>query len=154
MSDCDATHEPFLRRAFALAHRARAHGNHPFGAVLVIDGAVICEAENAVITNRDRSEHAELRLVRLAEQRVDAAKLHRATVYASTEPCVMCAGALYWTGIARVVFGFSAIELGALAGPGLLIPCREVLARGARPVEVIGPLLADAARLPHQGFWR
>ncbi len=70
----------------------------------------------------------------------------------------MCAGAIYWAGVSRVVFGLRESELAALIGtdprnPSLTLPCREVFARGQRPIEVIGPLLEDEARAVHDGFW-
>jgi len=70
----------------------------------------------------------------------------------------MCSGAIYWTGIGRVVYALSEAALLALTGdhpenPTLSLPCRDVFARGQRPVDVIGPLLEDEASLPHRGFW-
>jgi tRNA(Arg) A34 adenosine deaminase TadA len=70
----------------------------------------------------------------------------------------MCAGAIYWAGVSRVVFGLRESELPPLTGTDqrnqtLTLPCREVFARGQRPIEVIGPLLEDEARAVHEGFW-
>lgn len=71
----------------------------------------------------------------------------------------MCAGAIYWAGVGRVVYGLAESRLAALTGahpenPTLALPCREVFARGQRPVTVLGPLLEDEAAAPHVGFWR
>ena len=148
-----------MRRALSLARQARDHGNHPFGALLAgPDGRVLSEAENTVITGADRTGHAEINLVRQACLTLDAEALAAATLYTSTEPCAMCAGAIYWAGVSRVVFGLRESELRALTGddsanPTLALPCREVFARGQRPVEVIGPVLEDEARAIHQGYW-
>jgi tRNA(Arg) A34 adenosine deaminase TadA len=70
----------------------------------------------------------------------------------------MCAGAIYWSGIGRVVYGLAETELIAITGndaanPTLALPCREVFARGQRQVIVLGPLLTDEARAVHDGFW-
>ena len=150
--------EGFLRRALELASEARASGNHPFGALLVgPDGTVLAEARNSVVTERDATGHAETNLVRLAG-RVDA-DLRACTLYTSTEPCAMCAGAIYWSGIGRVVYGLSEVELLELTGTGnpdnptLALPSREVFARGQRPVVVDGPSLEAEARAVHDGFW-
>jgi tRNA(Arg) A34 adenosine deaminase TadA len=150
--------EAFLRRAIALGAEARAGGNHPFGSLLVGPrGAVLAEAHNSVVTGRDATGHAETNLVRLAGK-VDV-DLAACTLYTSTEPCAMCAGAIYWSGIGRVVFGLSEIELLELTGTGnpdnptLALPCREVFACGQRPVVVDGPALEDEARAIHAGFW-
>jgi tRNA(Arg) A34 adenosine deaminase TadA len=71
----------------------------------------------------------------------------------------MCAGAIYWTGIGRVVFALAEAGLFQFTGndaenPTLDLPCREVFARGQRPIEVLGPLLEDEAAVVHEGFWR
>jgi len=149
-----------LRRAIGVASRSRVNGNHPFGALLAdAEGRVLLEAENSVVTTRDLTGHAEINLVREACTQLPAEFLGSATLYTSTEPCAMCAGAIYWAGIPRVVFGLREEQLYAITGadpknPTLLLPCREVFARGQRPTEVVGPLLEDEARAVHEGFWR
>ena len=148
-----------LRRAIAVSVDARAHGNHPFGAVLVdASGAVVLEAENTVTTGHDVTHHAETNLVRLACASVTYAELPHHTLYTSCEPCAMCSGAIYWAGIGRVVY---ALSEGGLLGltdshpdnPTLMLPCRQVFAAGSRVTEVTGPLLEDEAAAAHEGFW-
>ncbi|MFY9921604.1 MAG: nucleoside deaminase, partial [Mycobacterium sp.] len=78
--------------------------------------------------------------------------------YASAEPCVMCTGASYWTGIGRIVYGMSEHSLLELTGdnpenPTFALPCREVLAHGQRPITVIGPLLEVEAAQVQEGYW-
>jgi tRNA(Arg) A34 adenosine deaminase TadA len=148
-----------LRRAIAIAARARANGNHPFGALLVApDGAVLCEAENHVVEERDPTRHAELVLVSRATREWPLEVLARSTLFASAEPCAMCAGAIYWAGIGRVVYGLSQEALLGLPGglgenPTHGLSCREVFARGHLEIQVTGPLLEDEARVVHDGFW-
>ena len=148
-----------MRRAFDVARLARQHGNHPFGALLSdAAGEVLLEAENTVVTASDCTGHAELNLIRRASKSLGGDALAAATLYTSTEPCAMCAGAIYWAGVSRVVFGLRESDLPALAGadprnPTLALPCRDVFARGQRPIEVIGPVLEDEARVVHEGFW-
>lgn len=152
-------HRPLMRRALDLARQARDHGNHPFGALLAdADGKVLLEAENTVVTEGDCTGHAETNLIRLACLNLDRATMTAATLYTSTEPCAMCAGAIYWGGVTQVVYGLREGELRAMTGddpnnPTLALPCREVFARGQRPIGVIGPLLEDEARDVHEGFW-
>jgi tRNA(Arg) A34 adenosine deaminase TadA len=150
----------YLRRAIALARAARAAGNHPFGALVVAaDGAVLAEATNRSVPGRgDATGHAELEAVRAASGAHPAGTLLTATLYSSAEPCAMCAGAIYWAGIGRVVYGLSEARLLALTGdhpqnPTLSLPCREVFARGQRAIEVVGPLVEDEAAVVHAGFW-
>jgi tRNA(Arg) A34 adenosine deaminase TadA len=148
-----------MRRALGLARQARDHGNHPFGALLTdAAGEVLLEAENTVVTASDCTGHAELNLMRDASRSLDRDSLAAATLYTSTEPCAMCAGAIYWAGVSRVVFGLRESELAALTGadptnPTLALPCRDVFARGQRAITVIGPVFEDEARAVHEGFW-
>jgi tRNA(Arg) A34 adenosine deaminase TadA len=150
----------FLRRAIALASRAKARGKHPFGALIVAaNGEVLAQAINAFgWPDGDATGHAELVAVREASRRFPPERLAQATLYTSAEPCAMCAGAVYWSGISRVVYALSEERLLALTGdhpanPTLWLPCREVFARGQRRIEVIGPALEDEAADTHHGFW-
>ncbi len=152
-------HEGFLRRAFDVARRAREHGNHPFGAILVgPSGEVMIEAENGFMPDRDMTGHAERLLATQASKQFGAKILAGCTLYTSAEPCAMCAGAIYWAGIGRVVFGMTEHQLKTITGdhpenPTLDLPCRTVFAAGQRTVEVIGPLLEDEAAAIHDGVW-
>jgi len=104
-----------LRRAIELARLAREHGNHPFGALLVdAKGNVVLEAENTVRTDKDVTAHAETNLMRLATARFDRDFLGRCTLYTSTEPCAMCAGALVHARIKRLVYGADDPKAGAV----------------------------------------
>ncbi|MGO6703536.1 nucleoside deaminase [Rhizobium ruizarguesonis] len=148
-------HEPFLREAIALSKSAVENGDEPFGSLLVKDGEVILRAENSVFTGHDMTNHAEINLVKLAAQHYDTAFLADCTLYTSTEPCAMCSGAIYWSGIGRMVFACSETRLGEIAGIGLNVPSRAVLQTGARIVTVVGPdpNLEDEAAEVHQEFW-
>jgi tRNA(Arg) A34 adenosine deaminase TadA len=152
-------HETFLRRSFAVAQRARSHGNHPFGAILVSGaGEILLEVENGYMPDRDMTGHAERLLATAASKQFDPKFLATCTLYTSAEPCCMCAGAAYWAGIGRVVYGLSERRLKTITGnhaqnPTLDLPCRTVFAAGQRPVEVIGPLLEDEAAAIHAGVW-
>jgi tRNA(Arg) A34 adenosine deaminase TadA len=152
-------HEAFLRRAFDVARRARQHGNHPFGAILVgPSGEVMIEAENGFMPDRDMTGHAERVLATQASKQFGSKILAGCTLYTSAEPCAMCAGAIYWAGIGRVVFGMTEHQLKTITGdhpenPTLDLPCRVVFAAGQRAVEVIGPLLEDEAAAIHDGVW-
>jgi tRNA(Arg) A34 adenosine deaminase TadA len=158
------SHEDFIRLTIDIARQSRAAGNHPFGAILVgPDGAVLMEAGNAHGESgdpnlADRTGHAERVLMTRASLAYTAEFLAGCTMYASAEPCAMCAGSAYWAGVGRVVYGLSERALGALIGPHpenltMDLPCRVVLGSGQRPIEVIGPLLEDEARAVHDGFW-
>jgi tRNA(Arg) A34 adenosine deaminase TadA len=151
--------EHFLRRSFEVARQSMSHGNHPFGAILVDeDGSVLIETENGYMPAHDGTAHAERLLATEACRTLGRDVLAKATLYSSAEPCAMCAGAIYWAGIGRVVYGLSEHRLRAITGnhpenPTLDLPCREVFARGQRPTEVVGPLLEDEAAALHDGVW-
>ena len=133
--------EHFLRRSFDVARRAMTHGNHPFGAILVDENlGVLIETENGYMPAHDGTAHAERLLATQACTTLGADVLRNATLYSSAEPCAMCAGAIYWAGIGRVVYGLSEHRLRAVTGnhpenPTLDLPCREVFKRAdsARP---------------------
>lgn len=157
------SHEDYLRLTLAIAQTARQNGNHPFGAILVgPDGSVLMEAGNAHRAAEgpfgDRTAHAERVLMTRASQAYEAEFLARCTLYTSAEPCAMCAGAAYWAGVGRVVYGLAETDLKTLIGPHpenltMDLPCRIVLGAGQRPVEVIGPMLEAECKAVHEGFW-
>jgi tRNA(Arg) A34 adenosine deaminase TadA len=152
--------EALLRRAFDVARRAREAGDHPFGSVLADgDGALLMEQGNGFTSEgRDRTAHAERLLASRAARAYNLAFLSRCTLYTSAEPCAMCAGAIYWAGIGRVVYGQTEKALKAATGaheenPTLDLPCETVFGAGQRPTEVVGPLLENEATALQAGYW-
>jgi tRNA(Arg) A34 adenosine deaminase TadA len=150
----------FLRQAIDLAREARNDGRHPFGSLIVNERGetVVAARNNAVRPKGDPTQHAEMLACAQAARLLTEAELARCTLYTSTEPCAMCAGAIYWTGIGRVVFALAETGLLRYTGshtenPTLDLPCREVFARGQKPIVVAGPLLEDEAGKVHEGFW-
>lgn len=155
-----ADHITHLRHAFAVARRARMAGDHPFGAILVgRDGGVLMQQGNGFTAEgHDMTAHAERLLATRASKAHRPAFLADCTIYVSAEPCAMCAGAIYWSGIGRVVYGQSEASLRRQTGahpqnPTLDLACRTVFAAGQRHVEVIGPLLEDEAEALQSDFW-
>ena len=148
-----------LLAAIRLSEQAVAHGNYPFGALLVsASGEIVLEAENTVLSERDCTGHAELNLMRAATGQFGLDYLATCTLYVSAEPCAMCAGAIYWGNIRRVVFGLGADALNDIVGDAhpvrvLRLSCAEVFARGGHPVEVSGPRREAESRLVHERFW-
>jgi tRNA(Arg) A34 adenosine deaminase TadA len=150
----------FLRQAIDLARKARNDGRHPFGALIVNQRGetVVAARNNAVRPNGDPTQHAEMLACGQAARLLSEAELARCTLYTSTEPCAMCAGAIYWIGLGRVVFALAETGLLRYTGshqqnPTLDLPCREVFARGQKKIIVAGPLLEDEAGKVHEGFW-
>lgn len=131
-----------MARAIDLARQARDRGDHPFGALLVVDRRVVATARNAVNTESDVTQHAELRLVSKATRSLDQETLARSTLYTSTEPCAMCRGAIDWAGIPHVVYGFPAAALSKMTDGS-----------HGHPFEMDGPVLENVARQVHEDFW-
>jgi tRNA(Arg) A34 adenosine deaminase TadA len=152
--------EHFLRHSFEVARRSISNGNHPFGAILVDRSCkILIETENGYMPAHDGTAHAERLLATEACRTLRSEVLADATIYSSAEPCAMCAGAIYWAGIGRVVYGLSEQRLRVITGnhpenPTLDLPCRTVLQSGQRATEVIGPLLEDEAAALHAGIWK
>jgi tRNA(Arg) A34 adenosine deaminase TadA len=145
--------ESFARRAIELARQARVAGDHPFGALLVLDGRVVLTARNTVRTDGDPTAHAETNLVAAAIRQLSTEQIRRSVLYTSCEPCAMCVGKMYWAGIRSVVYALSAEELAVLAGADFLIPCKDLFARAVESVSIAGPMLLNEARDVHLGFW-
>lgn len=150
----------YLRQAIALSLTARERGNRPFGAVIVAaDGEVLAQAWNVNGETGDCTAHAETSAVRMASQQHARDRLADSTIYSSGEPCVMCAGAIFWANISRVVFGIDAVRLRAFRGDlgdqiDIEMSCRDVFAASTRPIQCIGPALIEQASAPHVGAWK
>ena len=131
----------------------------PFGAVLVDEsGEIVLEGQNTAITEHDPTGHAESNLMREAGRRFEPDYLARCTMYSSAEPCAMCAGAVYWVGVRRIVYGLDILGLDEVVGADPLNPtprlrAEVVLNGGKYPIAIEGPALIEEARAVHAGFW-
>jgi len=103
----------FMREALALAAVAADAGEVPVGALVVLEGVVVGRGHNAPIGAHDPSAHAEIRALRDAAARIGNYRLPGATLYATLEPCAMCAGAIMHARVARVVYGAPDPKTGA-----------------------------------------
>lgn len=141
------TDEQAMRRAISASREALEAGDRPYGATLVgSEGEVLHVARNRQQTLADPTAHAETMLIREVAATLGAQALLGATVVASGEPCPMCAGALFWAGIRRIVYGAPNDEMTAIfGGDHLPLTCSQTLAGASPPVIVEGPLLADEA---------
>jgi tRNA(Arg) A34 adenosine deaminase TadA len=94
----------FLLRAIEIASENIKAGGGPFGAVIVKNDKIISEAFNRVVLNNDPTAHAEILAIREASSLLKTHDLNECTLYTSCEPCPMCLGAIYWSGIKKVVY--------------------------------------------------
>jgi tRNA(adenine34) deaminase len=106
--------ETFLASALQLAREAAQAGEVPVGAVVVLAGRVIGRGRNSPIATHDPTAHAEMLALREAAQTIGNYRLDGATLYATLEPCVMCAGALVHARVARLVFGARDLRFGGV----------------------------------------
>ncbi len=95
----------FMKQALREAQLAFDSGEVPVGAVVVADHQIIGRGHNSTEQLNDVTAHAEIIALTAASNYLQSKYLHRCTLYVTLEPCVMCAGALYWSQISRVVFG-------------------------------------------------
>lgn len=119
------------------------HGKRPFAALLLApDNSSVLLTHNSI----SHYQHAESELARLAATQYAAQYLEKCTLVSTWEPCAMCAGTIYWTGIGRVLYAASEAKLKELTGSNnnenmtMSLPCRTILQAGQRRVEVIGPV--------------
>ncbi len=125
MSD---NHEVYMKEALKEAHKALARDEVPIGAVVVIAGRVIARAHNLTEALSDPTAHAEMQAITSATNAYGGKYLDQATIYVTMEPCPMCAAALNWAQVKRVVYGASDPKRGfALFSPSLLHPKCEVI---------------------------
>jgi len=144
-----ATDEDFLREALELAREAERGGEVPVGAVVVVDGHVLGRGRNSSIALSDPTAHAEILALREAAAATGNYRLKQATLYATLEPCVMCAGALVAARITRLVFGARDLRFGGVRSKFRLADS-DVLNHRVEIVE--GVLGAECTELMQQFF--
>jgi tRNA(adenine34) deaminase len=143
------TEEDFLREALDLAREAERGGEVPVGAVVVLDGRVLGRGRNSSISRSDPTAHAEILALREASAATGNYRLEGATMYATLEPCVMCAGALVAARVSRLVFGARDLRFGGVRSKFRLADS-EVLNHRVEIVE--GVLGAECAELMQRFF--
>jgi guanine deaminase len=141
----------FLRRAIQLAKIAREQGQEPFGAVLVKNNDIILESTNKIYELSDPTAHAELNLIREFCQKNNLMKLDGFTLYCSTEPCMMCSGAILYSKISKGVFSVSQDMLHKISGGSKKTNCRDILKSQSR-LKFIGPELIEEGIKVFEGY--
>lgn len=140
--------ERLMREALAEARRAGEAGEVPVGAVIALDGRVIARGHNLTETLCDVTAHAEMMAITAAASYLGGKYLPQCTLYVTVEPCAMCAGALGWSQIGRIVYGTADPRRGF----------RRLCALGETPLhprtEVCEGILADECRALMQSFFR
>lgn len=139
------TDEDYMRRALDEAMAAYDEGEIPIGAVIVCKGRIIARTHNLTETLHDVTAHAEMQAITAASDALGGKYLSECTLYVTVEPCPMCAGALGWSQIPRIVYGAPDVKRGyQLYAPKALHP----------KTEVIGGVLEDDCRNLMQSFFK
>ena len=94
-----------LNKAIEIAEKGISKGSGPFGAVVTKNGEILAAANNMVVLSHDPTAHAEVLAIRKASEILKSHNLSGCVIYTSCEPCPMCLGAIYWSGIRKVVYG-------------------------------------------------
>ena len=134
----------FMRQALIEAEKAFAKGEVPIGAVVVSNERIIARAHNLTETLNDVTAHAEMQAITAAADYIGGKYLQDCTLYVTVEPCQMCAGALYWAQISKIVFAATDENRGCIAMGTKLHP----------KTKIEGGLLAEEAASLMQDFFR
>ncbi len=135
-------HEHFMRMALKEAQRAFDDDEVPVGAVIVADGRIIARGYNLTERLNDPTAHAEMQAITAGTEFLGGKYLRDCTLYVTLEPCPMCAGALYWSQITRIVYGAKDEKRGySLISSKLLHPKTDVI--GGILAEECGKLMTD-----------
>ncbi len=120
-------HEYFIKKALEEAYKAADKGEVPVGAVIVIDNKIIARAHNLTQTLNDVTAHAEIMAITSAANFLNSKYLKECSLYVTLEPCIMCAGAIYWSQINQLVFGTLDLKRGYSLHGNLLHPKTNVI---------------------------
>ena len=135
----------FMKEALKEAHKALEKDEVPIGAVVVCAGKVIARAYNLTETLNDATAHAEMQAITMATSTIGGKYLDKCTLYVTVEPCPMCAAALAWSQIKRVVYGAPDSKRGySRFTPSLMHPKTEVV--GGILAEECGKIVTDFFR--------
>ncbi|MBD2436680.1 nucleoside deaminase [Nostoc sp. FACHB-110] len=131
--------EHFMR----LALEAAKKGDWPYGAAIVKDDEVVEVAYNTVQRDSDPSAHAEINAIRNLANKLKNPSLEGYKIYATCEPCPMCATACVWTGISEIIYAVSIQDLISIHQSQIQISCEEIIAKSFRNITVTKGILKD-----------
>lgn len=136
--------ERFMAIALEEAEQSKREGNKGYGAVVALGNEVLSRAHDTAVTEIDPSRHAEVNAIRQAVRVAGNSNLSGAIVFATCEPCPMCAALAVWANVSAIVYGTSIAETAAMGRTRIHIGAGEVVAKGPALIEVIGGIQAEA----------
>lgn len=146
-------HEFYIKHCIELGNQQMEKGNVPFATILLLDGEIVAEGYSTVGSDNYILGHSEFNLVNKAVSMLDAEQLSRAILYSNAEPCAMCTGAIFNSGIRHVVYGLSTEALLRYFPDGLATPCREIFDKAGEKTEVAGPMLEEPVLAQFRDYW-
>jgi guanine deaminase len=135
-------HENLMQLAIDIAREGIEAGEPPFGYAIAFGGRVFVE-RNRVKGRVDVTAHAEINALRVASTTLGTRRLEGALVASTSEPCVMCAGALHWAGVDKVCFGTTIEDVKSIGFDELAIPAADLFRWGGSNVGVVPAVLRD-----------
>ena len=146
-SSTEEQDKKFIRITIELAKLAKTENNFPFGAILVKDNKIVAKAHDKSYTSFDPTKHAEIELISKFCKKNKLLSLEGHTLYSSTEPCNMCAGAIHWAKISKIVYSVPQKELNKLSGVTPKIPCDKIINscinKYTKEAEIVGSVLLE-----------
>ena len=133
------TPEDFMRLALEEAKQ----GDSPYGAVIVKDNEVVARGYNTVKRDCDPSAHAEMNVIRSLTAKIKNPSLEGYAIYATGEPCPMCASVCVWAGVSEIIIGASIEDLISVNQSQIDLSCDEVIAKSFRKIRVTKGVLRE-----------
>jgi tRNA(adenine34) deaminase len=138
--------EDMLRLAIEEAKLSKQSGNQGYGAVVVLGQAILSQAHDTAVTDRDPSRHAEVNAIRQAVQAQGDGNLSGAILFSTCEPCPMCSSLAVWANLTTIVYGVSIEETARLGKSRIRVSAKEIIEKSPVMIEVIGEVLRDECR--------
>ncbi|MEZ4944725.1 MAG: nucleoside deaminase [Cyclobacteriaceae bacterium] len=129
------TDEYFMREALREANKAFENGEVPVGAVVVSNNKIIARAHNQTEKLTDATAHAEMLAITSASNYLGSKYLNECTLFVTLEPCMMCAGALHWTQIMKLVYGASDVQRGFSLSKSQVLHPKTAVVKGVKKEE-------------------
>lgn len=127
-----------------LAVEAAEKSGTPYGATIIdTEGNLLAVCGNTVQKDNDATAHAEMNVIRQAQQKIGSRKLASCTIFTTVEPCPMCMGAVVWSGITKVFYGASISDVTGTGGNQIMITSEEIASKSFSEITVEGGVLRD-----------
>ena len=145
--------EFYINKCIELGNLQMEKGNIPFAAILLLDGEIVAQGFSTVGTDNFILGHSEFNLVQNALQKLTAQQMSRAVMYSNAEPCAMCAGVIFNSGLRHLVYAVPSSSLLKYFNASIGLSSRTLFDSCNEHVEVIGPILSEKAIVQFESFF-